>query len=102
MPWLLALDHLVLVHLRQALDLIALCVAEDSAGHPVRVGSVGVHRSPSILILAVALDALHVKVAPVEAIGEIVDVVEQIALGPTRLVVDLDLVHKPAPLDLKV
>ena len=79
-----ALDDLVLLHLCQPLDLITFVLAEDAPSDTLgtRCRTCIVRHLPmSILVLTVALHTLHIKVAPIEAIRQIVDIVQQVALG---------------------
>ena len=51
---------------------------------------------------SVALDALHVEIAAIEAVSQVIDIVEHVALRATRLIVDLDLIHQPAAFNLEL
>jgi hypothetical protein len=64
----LASDNLVLVHLSEAFLLVALRVREDSVGHAIVVGAHLLGQIVTVLVLAIALNALHVEIAPIEAI----------------------------------
>ena len=81
-----ALDDLILLHLRQSLDLVALVLAKDAPSDALstccRAGIVR-HLPVRVLVLTVALHTLHIKVAPIEAIRQIVDIVQQVALSST-------------------
>ena len=73
-------NDLILLHLRKSLYLITLVLAQHSTSHALSTRSriIGhlVHATTSsILILAVALDTLHVKVASIEAIGQVIHIV---------------------------
>ena len=79
-----ALDDLVLLHLRQPLDLIALVLAEDAPSDALSTrcrACIVRHLPVGILVLTVALHTLHIKVAPIEAIRQIIDIVQQVALS---------------------
>ena len=83
-------DLLVLLHLVDSFGLVTPSLTQNPA-----IVLVGVKRSiqialivvvtatHSILILAVALDTLQVKVASIKSIGQVVDIVEQVALSAT-------------------
>lgn len=68
----LASDHLVLVHLRKPFLIVALRVGEDSVRHSIVVRT---RHIVSILILTIALHALHVKITSIVAIAQSINVV---------------------------
>ena len=71
---LCALDHLILLHLRQSFLMITLILAQNASCN-TSVCVVWDLATPSVLILTVTLHALHVKVTPIEAIGHIRQVI---------------------------
>lgn len=96
-----ALDHLVLLHLCHSL----LIHREDAVWNTVVVHAsliLMVTDTSSELIHTVTLHTLRVKVAPIEAICQIINVVQQVALGAARLVIDFDLVDESSTFDLEV
>ena len=110
-------DHLVLLHLRHAPLLVAVSLAKHAA-YPEGITApatilrpttpmgvvVGIEVARSILILTVSLHRLQVQVevTPVKVVVEILHIVQEIALGTTRLIVDFDLVDETATFDLEV
>ena len=78
---LVSFDELILLHLCDALCLRATCLAKHTSTDAVH-GGVGIHWvvAARILVLALAMHTLHVEVTPVEAIGEVVHVVQKVAL----------------------
>ena len=86
---LVSFDDLVLLHLVDSFGLVAPSLTQNST-----IVLVGVKRSiqiacivnvttTSILILAVALNTLQVEVTSIEAVSQVVNIVEHVALGAT-------------------
>ena len=79
-----ALDDLILLHLRQSLDLVTLVLAENAPSYALSTRGrtcIVRHLPVGILVLTVALHTLHIKVAPIEAIRQIIDIVQHVALS---------------------
>ena len=88
-------DHLVVLHLSESLLLSVLIVRENASSGLIE----GIR---TILIVAIPLHTLHIKVASIKAISNIIYIIQQISLCPTRLIVDFNLINKSSSLHLKL
>ena len=75
------LDDLVLLHLRQSFHLIALILTQDTISDALCSYCCIVRHlihtcTTRILILTVALDTLHIKVAAIETISQVIHIVQ--------------------------
>jgi len=100
---LVTLYVLVLLHLRNALRLVATCLTKHTTTNSVsRHGPGGWVVSTCILVLAHSMNTLHIKITAIESVGKVVHVVQEVALSASRLVVNLDLINQAAALYLEI
>ena len=65
-------------------------------------GMIAHHDLSDILILRVALHTLHIKIAAIEAISQVVHIIKQVALCAARLVVDFDLIYDSSTFNVEL
>lgn len=102
-----------MLHLSQSFGLITTCLTENSTIDIERSAiveistchlwvSIGIPNSDSILVLTVSVHTLHVEIATIKAICQVINVIEHISLCTSRLVVDFDLIDKTSALHLEI
>lgn len=100
-----------MLHVSHSLGLAALILAKDASCHAIGIcskhmlvmhGMIAHHDLSDILILRVALHTLHIKIAAIEAISQVVHIIKQVALCAARLVVDFDLIYDSSTFNVEL